>query len=1132
MSDIRTWLEQSGLGRYAEAFEAQDIGVDLLGDLNDADLRELGVASLGDRKRLLKAAAASAAKATAVSAATPSEGAGGLAAGTSFTRPVPAAREGDSRATHDEGERRHATVMFSDLTGYTALNETFDPEEVEAIMGRVRREAIAVIERHGGRVNQFVGDEVMALFGIPVARRDDPQRAVAAALALHQVVDAIAAEYQQRLGRLLSMHTGIQTGLVIARRSDSRSGDYALTGDTVNTAARLRALAQPGEIIVSAQTWQQVSDYFQALAGEPIAVKGKERPLVPYRILGPRAVPRVGSRPLVGRADELEQFEAQMEACQNRQHSRLIFVRGDPGMGKSRLVAEFQHAALERGMLVHRTSVMDFGARTGHDAVRALLQSLLGLEPDADEDSRHAAIGGFASRHPTAPSRYLYELLDVTVPGPIRSLLAATDPAQRHKDMLECLRQVVRGAADEAPLMILIEDLHWADPATLEQFGAIAAMTLQLPLLVVMSTRFAGDPTVGEWRASLHGLPVSSMDLGPLRPEDAIQLAAGAATISAALLQSCVERAEGNPLFLEQLLLNAGEEGAGNLPGSIQVLIQSRMDRLPAADKAALQAAAVWGARVPLEAIRHLLGDPAYDPQTLVEQFLLRPDGDALVFSHALIRDGAYGSLLLARRRQLHRLAAEWVESRDLALAAEHLERAEDPRAPATCLRAALVLKDRFEYGAALALVDRGLRLSQATGAPFDLLLERASLLLELGQPATSLQACGEALSAATGDAEHALGLLAQASACRLLDRLNEGMDLLARAQPLAERAGLVRERARLHHLRGNLMFSLGRIRECRREHELARDLARSCGDAEAEVAALGGLADATYAQGRVRSGHLLFTRCVEMAHERGFLRVEVSYTAMLGWCALYQLDLAGARRAATATIELAERTANQRVRMMGYNQRAMVEGWVAGRWRESIGDVDQALAIARQLGSERFQALAKYIRALLHIRAGEIEAAGVAVREALVLCGTTGRSFLLPQIMGTMLRMEPDAGRRAELIAEAEGVLEAGAVSHNHLIFYDAAIETALRHRDWPMALRYADRLAAYSAPEPFAWADFLVARARVLVGLGSSGPSEALVRELRRLIRQGEEASADLYLAALRTALAAADAAFAPRG
>ena len=222
--------------------------------------------------------------------------------------------------------------MFSDLTGYTALNEATDPEEVEAIMGRIKDEATAVIERHGGTVNQFVGDEIMALFGVPLARRDDPRRAVAAALELHAAVDRLIADLGPAPGRPgLSMHTGINTGLVVARRSDARAGDYALTGDAVNTAARLRSLAGPGEVLVSADTWQQVADHFEAEAGAPVEVKGKERPLSPYRIRGERAAPAAGAGPLVGRDEELRDFAAVAAACAERQRSRVVVVRGDPG---------------------------------------------------------------------------------------------------------------------------------------------------------------------------------------------------------------------------------------------------------------------------------------------------------------------------------------------------------------------------------------------------------------------------------------------------------------------------------------------------------------------------------------------------------------------------------------------------------------------------------------------------------------------------------------------------------------------------------------------------------------------------------------------------------------------------------
>src|SRR5450755_4769242 len=329
-----------------------------------------------------------------------------------------------ARAAADEGERRHATVMFSDLSGYTALNEALDPEEVEAVMARIKADATAVVEGHGGTVNQFVGDEIMALFGVPLAHRDDARSAVKAALALHGAVDAFVATLGAGAAQALTMHTGINTGLVVARRSDARAGDYALTGDAVNTAARLRGLAEPGEVVVSADTWRQVSDFFEGEASAPIEVKGKEQPLVAYRVRRERQASAAGGAALVGRGEELRDFGAMAEACAERRRSRVIVVRGDPGVGKSRLVAECVAAAAALGFSCHAAAVLDFGAETGRDAVRSLARSLLGVAGGADEGAPREAIARAHAARPIAAERrlFLHDLLGVTPPHDLRAL--------------------------------------------------------------------------------------------------------------------------------------------------------------------------------------------------------------------------------------------------------------------------------------------------------------------------------------------------------------------------------------------------------------------------------------------------------------------------------------------------------------------------------------------------------------------------------------------------------------------------------------------------------------------------------------------------------------------------------------
>jgi class 3 adenylate cyclase/tetratricopeptide (TPR) repeat protein len=1007
--------------------------------------------------------------------------------------------------------------MFSDLTGYTALNEAFDPEEVEQVMARIMREASRIIESHGGRVNQFVGDEVMALFGVPVARRDDARHAVRAALELHAAVDTIAAGLADRLGRRLSMHTGLQTGLVIARRSDSRSGDYTLTGDTVNTAARLRGLAEPGEVVVSPQTWQQVADFFDAQAGTAVEVKGKERPLQPYRILAERAVPHGGSRPLIGRAEELQQFEVLLQACVQRRRGRVVLVRGDPGLGKSRLVAEFVDHARERGLTCHVTAIADFGARTGHDAIRVLVQAWMGLAPDADEPSRAAAIalqfgaGTEGAQH----QPFLYELLDVAPPTEVRALLSAIDAAVRQRSTLDALGFLLRAELEQGPALLLIEDVHWADAGTLSQLEPLLALAAHAPLLAVLTTRYAGDPTVGTWRSALHGLPLTSMDLQPLGRDDALRLAAGAASISDALLRSCVERAEGNPLFLEQLLLNAGDDGANHLPGSIQALIQARMDRLGSTDKAALQAAAVWGQRVPLTVVRHLVGDPHYDARALVEQFLVRLHGDELQFSHALIRDGAYGAMLHARRRQLHRSAAEWVLERDVALAAEHFERAEDARAAAAYLQASEQQSRQHRTTEALALVDRALALNDQADAAFGLRLARARLLLEIGHANAAIAAAGTAIDAARSGGERALGLIAMASGMRIVDRPADGLELLQEAQPLAEQAALVLDLSHLHELRGNLLFSLGRADECRQAHEQALALAREAGSAEAECAALGGIGDASYSRGRVVSGARLVQQCVDMAREQGFLKVEMAYLPMVSWSSYYMLQLPQALAVSARAIALASRVRNPRAEMMARAQVVMIDGCIRGNHVPAMAHVDRALELTQMMGSRRFEAITWFFRALLVMRGGDLAAARAHLETAfrMVEDGARTLAFMGAQLYGLKAMLADDASTLHEALAAGEALLSDGALSHNHFVFYDFAIQACIGNALWDDALRMCALLEAYTAAEPFPWADFITARGRALARHGQGGRSADLLAELRRLGALARERELNYY-------------------
>ena len=1027
----------------------------------------------------------------------------------------------------DAAERRHAIVMFSDLSGYTALNEALDPEEVEAVMARIKADATTLVERLGGTINQFVGDEIMALFGVPLARHHDARSAVTAAIELHRAVDAFVATLTAGPARSLRMHTGINSGLVVARRSDARAGDFALTGDAVNTAARLRSLAAPGEILVSESVWRQVADDFEGENAPATEVKGKEQPLAAVRIVAARSAPAAGATPVIGRDEELREFRAVAEACAARGRARVVVVRGDPGVGKSRLVAEFAAIAASHGFACHSAAVLDFGSETGRDAVRSVARSLLGIAAPADDDARRSALDRYAAtRSPAAEEHlFLHDLLDIPASAELRALAAAMSTMARERGSLDALCALATDAATTAPLFVAVEDIHWADPWTLERLAALAALAAKIPLLLVMTTRFAGDPTATAWRTSLHGAPLLGVDLAPLTPGDARRLAELASKVASDLVGSCVERAEGNPLFLLQLLLDVGEATRTSLPGSIQALVHSRMDRLAAADKAALQAAAVLGQRFQIDALRHLLESPGYDCAVLVEHFLVRPEGSELMFCHALIRDGAYASLLHARRRRLHARAAEWfVLQGDRPLGAEHFDRADDPRAAAAYLSAADGCIAQFRFPAALALIDRGLALATEQETRFSLAMARGRVLVELGRSADAIEACRSALEIAATPVERARALIALASAMRLNDRVAEGLTLLDQAELLAADAGLDLELARLHHLRGNLLFPLGRDVECLQSHERSLLHAKAAGSLEAEAAALGGIGDGKYMKGLMRSANEQFRACVALARENGFGRLEVANLPMIGWTDIHLTRVAEAAAVGREALALATRASQPRAEIMA----RMLIIWV-DVVRNRLDDIEReaatALALTASVGAHRFEAQGLALLALVAMRRGDRVVARERAEHALAICRQYGMGQIGPWLHGVLALIETEPEARHRWLEQGIGMLGRGSVSHNQLQLPELAIDALLEIGDWSGVARLCEHLRSYTATEPLPMADFVRARGLALAQLGRGDRSAAVRDALLALRSQGEQAELNSLLPAIDAAIAAVE-------
>ncbi len=344
--------------------------------------------------------------------------------------------------------------------------------------------------------------------------------------------------------------------------------------------------------------------------------------------------------------------------------------------------------------------------------------------------------------------------------------------------------------------MLIVEDLHWADRDLLSDLAALAAHAQGSPIVLVMTSRFDGDPIDQGWRSAARGASVLTIDLGPLRASDAKALAAGVIDPNSRLAEACVARADGNPLFLLQLLRNATDLDLDAVPDTLQSVVQSRLDRLPAADKRALQAASVIGQRFGTDLLRLVVGDAAYRCDALVANSLVRPDGDEFLFVHALVRDGVYASLLRQTRREAHRLAASWFEQRDPALCAQHLDRGEDERAPAAYVRAAQAAAWHYRFDEALVLAARGLELARSARDRFDLSIQRAEALRALGRTQDSIDVYRDMLGFAAADADRGRAWIGVAAGLRILSRIDEAMQALADADTALAATDLLLEKA------------------------------------------------------------------------------------------------------------------------------------------------------------------------------------------------------------------------------------------------------------------------------------------------------------------------------------------------
>ena len=526
----------------------------------------------------------------------------------------------ETEATTRE-QRKTVTVLFCDVTGSTSLGESVDPEALRGLLARYFERMKAIVERHGGTVEKFIGDAVMAVFGVPVLNEDDALRAVRA-----------AAEMRDALPELgLQARIGLTTGEVV-----TGTEERLVTGDAVNVAARLEQAAPPGEVLLGGPTLALVGDVAEVEPVEPLELKGKAEPIPAYRLLRVREAPERRHEALfVGRGRELGLVREAWERVRAEQRCELVAVVGDAGVGKSRLAAEFL-ASIEATVV--RGRCLPYGEGITYWPVVEVLKQL-GVLP-ADEAAAAA----------------------------IRSLLGESEAATSAEEIAWAFRKTLERAAAERPLVVVFDDIQWGEETFRDLIEHVALLSTGASILLLCLARPELSERHPTWPATLRLEPLGDQDVEELMAE----------RISVDLRERIARAAGGNPLFIEEMLAMAGEtEGEVVVPPTLRALLAARLDQLETAERSVLERGAIEGEIFHRGAVQALaLEETQVTPRlaALVRKELIRPDRPQLVgedgfrFRHLLLRDAAYEALPKAVRADLHERYASWLEQHGVSL--------------------------------------------------------------------------------------------------------------------------------------------------------------------------------------------------------------------------------------------------------------------------------------------------------------------------------------------------------------------------------------------------------------------------------------------------------------------------------
>jgi class 3 adenylate cyclase/tetratricopeptide (TPR) repeat protein len=752
--------------------------------------------------------------------------------------------------------RKTVTILFTDLVGSTSLSEGLDPEAMRAVVGRYFDEMRTVVERHGGAIEKFVGDAVMAIFGLPRAHEDDALRAVRAALDMEQALRDLNKDLAAGSGVSLANRTGINTGEVVV--GDASSGQRLATGDAVNVAARLEQSAGSGEILVGHDTYRLVRDAVIVEAIPDLKLKGKARPTPAFRLIDvtgdAEGVARRLDTPLVGRTTESDAVERCFDRALSTSSCELVMVLGEAGIGKTRFTRALTETLAIRAHTL-TGSCLPYGesitfwpvaevVRQMGDIPRDVASGSVGRDTDLVAD-RLAALTGLSER--TFPLEETYW----------------------------AVRKSLQAIAAQRPVVVTFEDIHRGEPAFLDLIGYLARSLRGVPVLLICTARREWLDEVPQW--ARDGGRVTTIALDPLPPpqvEELLDHLLGDLEAEAAARASVLRRAQGNPLFVEQLVSMGTEDGSlfsspgrpadessslEQVPTTLSGVLAARLDRLTSAERALIGAASVVGDAFSTEAVRTLCSGELRERvddvlQALAAKEFLGPgpegqEKDSFSFRHVLIRDAAYRSVLKRTRSELHEAFAEWLSAKSHEHTGDyedvvgfHLEQAVlynqelrpvDEHTRDLALRAARLLASAGRRATARGDVRSTVDLLQRARTLFAGNSEGTEILPDLGQAlwnAGALQEAADVLEKASASDDERVEARAVVVRAVTDDGYTDGLSKVQATIPLFRRLGDSAGLASALLVTGTILQWQGRLVDSAKILEEAIDLEESAG--------------------------------------------------------------------------------------------------------------------------------------------------------------------------------------------------------------------------------------------------------------------------------------------------------------